>query len=231
MQNNQFQIKVSQLQAMQQLASKKDIRYYLNGVRVEFNNLKTRLIATDGHKLGLFNYDSTQNSGIGALTIHNDFIDQLPKVTKAQNDLIMTIWQDQENLTLWHCIYGNTKTQFVEIEGKYPDYSRVLAPIKTSGQPGQFNDIFLSQFKKCGLLLTWIKKDYFFPEIIHNGNSSAIIQLPTLLDQFVGVIMPLKSDFIESAIVDPAIYAPLVQHVTVENNGLRIVSDSEKLAA
>lgn len=220
MQNNQFEIKVSHLQAMQQLASKKDIRYYLNGVRVEFNNSKTRLIATDGHKLGLFNYDSTQNSGIGALTIHNDFIDQLPKITKAQNDLIMTIWQDQENLSLWHCLYGNTKTQFVEIDGKYPDYSRVIAPIKTSGKPGQFNDLFIAQFKKCGLLLTWLKKDHFFPEIIHNGNDSAIVELPTLKGQFIGVIMPLKSDFIDSAIVDPDIYKPLIVEVIAQNLGL-----------
>jgi DNA polymerase-3 subunit beta len=233
MQNNQFTIKASQLQAMSLLASKQDIRYYLNGVRVEFNSTTTRLIATDGHKLGLFNYDSTLNNGLGSLTIHNDFIASLPKVTKAQNDLLCTIWQDQNNPTLWHCVYGNNQTQFVEIEGRYPDYSRVIQPIKTSGQPGQFNDEYLAQFKKCGLLLTWLKKQHFFPEIIHNGNSSAIIQLPTLLDQFVGVIMPLKSDFIESAIVDPAIYAPLVQHVTVQNNGLVAVSDtvSEAMAA
>jgi len=223
-----FNVKISQLQALAILASKEDIRYYLNGVRVEFNYDVTRLVSTDGHKLGLYNF-KIENEGVGVLTIPRSFIDKLPKVTNKTDEIlaISHIAGPQWQAT---ALGGNTYL-FNEIEGNYPDYSRVIAPIKTNGQPGQFNDEYLAQFKKCGLLLTWLKKQHFFPEIIHNGNSSAIIQLPTLLDQFVGVIMPLKSDFIESAIVDPAIYAPLVQQVTVENNGLRIVSDSEKIAA
>jgi DNA polymerase-3 subunit beta len=223
-----FNVRISQLQALAYLSGNQDIRYYLNGVRVEFNYDLTRLIATDGHKLGLFNF-KVENQGVGALTIPNEFIKKLPKVT-AKTDQLLTI--SHIDNSQWAAVdQGGNTYLFNEIEGNYPDYTRVLSPIKTSGKPGQFNDEYLTQFKKCGLLLTWLKKQHFFPEIIHNGNSSAIIQLPTLLDQFVGVIMPLKSDFIESAIVDPAIYAPLVQQVTVENNGLRIVSDSEKIAA
>jgi hypothetical protein len=187
-------------------------------------------VSTDGHKLGLYNF-KTDNEGVGVLTIPRSFIDKLPKVTIKTDQLLTISHVDQSQ---WAAIdQGGNTYLFNEIEGNYPDYSRVIQPIKTNGQPGQFNDEYLAQFKKCGLLLTWLKKQHFFPEIIHNGNSSAIIQLPTLLDQFVGVIMPLKSDFIESAIVDPAIYAPLVQHVTVQNNGLVAVSDtvSEAMAA
>lgn len=225
-----FNVKISQLQALAILASKEDIRYWLNGVRVEFNYETTRLISTDGHKLGLYNF-KTENEGVGVLTIPRSFIDKLPKVTIKTDQLLTISHVDQSQ---WAAIdQGGNTYLFNEIEGNYPDYSRVIQPIKTNGQPGQFNDEYLAQFKKCGLLLTWLKKQHFFPEIIHNGNSSAIIQLPTLLDQFVGVIMPLKSDFIESAIVDPAIYAPLVQHVTAQNNGLVAVSDtvSEAMAA
>jgi DNA polymerase-3 subunit beta len=225
-----FNVKISQLQALAILASKEDIRYYLNGVRVEFNYDVTRLVSTDGHKLGLYNF-KTENEGVGVLTIPRSFIDKLPKVTIKTDQLLTISHVDQSQ---WAAIdQGGNTYLFNEIEGNYPDYSRVIQPIKTNGQPGQFNDEYLAQFKKCGLLLTWLKKQHFFPEIIHNGNSSAIIQLPTLLDQFVGVIMPLKSDFIESAIVDPAIYAPLVQHVTAQNNGLVAVSDtvSEAMAA
>lgn len=227
--NNQFTIKVSQLKGLVELAGKKDIRYYLNGVRVEFRHDLTRLIACEGHILGLLNIKA-ENQGLGALTIPREFIENLPKASKKSDPLI-TISQNTENPTFWHCEYDNIKTSFYEIEGKYPDYTRVLQPIKTSGKPSQFNDQFISAFKKCGLALTFLHKDNFFPEIIHNDNSSALVELPTLQGQFVGVIMPLKSDHVESAIVDPALYAPIIQEVISENNGLRIVSDNEKIAA
>lgn len=216
-----FNVKISQLQALAHLAGNQDIRYYLNGVRVEFNYDVTRLIATDGHKLGLFNF-KVENQGVGALTIPNEFIKKLPKVT-AKTDSLLTI--SHFNGSQWQAVdKGGNSYMFNEIEGNYPDYSRVLAPIKTSGKPSQFNDEYLAQFKKCGLLLTWIKKQHFFPEIIHNDNSSALINLPTLLDQFVGVLMPLKSDFIECAIVDPALYDPVIQQVSAPNNGLKIAA-------
>jgi hypothetical protein len=225
--NNQFTVKVSQLKGLVELAGKKDVRYYLNGVRVEFRHDLTRLIACEGHILGLLNIPS-ENQGLGALTIPRAFIEGLPKATK-KSDPLMTISQDSQNHTFWHCEYDNIKTSFYEIEGKYPDYTRVLSGIKTSGKPSQFNDQFLAAFKKCGLALTFLHKDHFFSEILHNDNSSCLVELPTLKGQFIGVIMPLKSDHVEAASVDPAIYAPVIQEITAPNLGL--ITDSEKLAA
>ena len=43
------------LHAMATLAAKKDIRYYLNGLLVEWNATTTRIVATDGHKMGIYN--------------------------------------------------------------------------------------------------------------------------------------------------------------------------------
>lgn len=226
----QFTIKLSQLKGMIELASKNDIRYYLNGVRIEFNYDKTRLIACDGHKLGVLNIDHTyaKNEGVGALTIPRSFIDKLPKTSKRY-DPYVTISQSVENATFWHCEYDNVKTSFSEIEGKYPDYARVFSGIKTSGKPGHFNNEYINQFKKCGLILTNLSKDHFFPDIFHNDNSSALVELPTLKGQFLGVLMPLKSDHVEGVIPDSSIYAPLIQNVTVQNNAF--ITESEKLAA
>lgn len=217
----QFTIKLSQIKAMQHLSGNKDIRYYLNGVRVEFNYSKVRLIATDGHKMGILNI-SSENQGVGALTIPNAFIDKLPKSSKKYDPNLIISQSENENF--WHCEYDNNKMLFTEIEGKYPDYSRVFSGIKTSGKPGQFNDEYLAQFKKCGLALTFLSKNHFFPLIHHNGNESAIIELPTLKNEFVGVIMPMREDHVEGAIVDPLLYAPLIQNITVQNNGLKIAA-------
>jgi hypothetical protein len=51
---NQFHVSQSTLDAMLLLAGKKDIRYYLNGLNIEWNSEITRVIACDGHKLGIF---------------------------------------------------------------------------------------------------------------------------------------------------------------------------------
>lgn len=226
---NTFNVRLSQLHAMALLGGDQDIRYYLNGVRIEFNYDNTRLVATDGHKLALLN-TKAENQGVGSLTIPSDFIKQLPK-SSAKYDPTIEISQDQNTPTKWIAAVSMSDTRsFFEIEGNYPDYSRVLHGIKTSGAPGLFNDEYLSQFKKAGLLLTKLSKKHFFPVIIHNGSQSAIIQLPTLLDQFVGVIMPIRDDTQQKdQSVDPSFYAPLIQKITVENNGLKIVN-SEKLA-
>lgn len=222
----QFTIKLSQLKALVELASKQDIRYYLNGVRVEFNYENIRLAATDGHKLGILNIKA-DNQGLGALTIPRSFIDQLPKTSKKYDpDLIFS---QSENDTFWHCEYDNIKTTFSPIEGSYPDIARVCYGVKTSGKPGQFNDLYIAQFKKCGLILTNLSKDHFFPIIHHNGNESAIVELPTLKDQFIGVLMPLREDHTEGVMIDPLMYKPLIQNITVQNNAF--ITESEKLAA
>lgn len=220
--NNQFTIKLSQLKALVELAGKQDIRYYLNGVRVEFNFENIRLAATDGHKLGILNIKQ-ENQGLGALTIPRSFIDQLPKPSKKYDPEIL-ISQSQDNQTIWSCEYDNIKTYFSQIEGNYPDIGRVCSGVKTSGKAGQFNDQYIAQFKKCGLILTNLSKDHFFPIIHHNGNESAIVELPTLKDQFIGVLMPLREDHTEGVIIDPLMYAPLIQNITVQNNGLKIAA-------
>lgn len=225
----QFTIKLSKLSGMVHLASKQDIRYYLNGVRVEFNSNKIRLIATDGHKIGVYQCD-TDSIGNGAITIPREFIEKLPKAT-LKNDPLLTIKQDSEKPTFWHCEISNTdKRAFYEIEGNYPDYARVFHGIKTSGKAAQFNDLYLAQFKKCGLALTFLSKDHFFPIINHNGSQCALVELPTLQGQFIGGIMPFKhEDTIENIVAPNELIEPLNQNITVQNNAF--ITESEKLAA
>lgn len=230
---NTFNVRLSHLHAMAVLAGHKDIRYYLNGVRIEFNSTNTRLVATDGHKLALFN-TKADNVGVGVLTIPNEFIAQLPK-TSSRFDPLIEITQDQDNPIKWQAVVSMANTfTFYQVEGNYPDYSRVLHGIKTSGQPAQFNDDYLSQFKKAGLLITKANKKHFFPIVIHNGNQSAIVKFPTLNNEFIGVIMPMRDDTPQvDQSVDKAFYAPLVQVVTAKNLGIEAVENtvSEAIAA
>ena len=68
----QFHIKQSTLDAMLLIAGKKDIRYYLNGVYVEFDTTTTRAVGCDGHKLGIFQNAAPDNRGAGSIIVPRD---------------------------------------------------------------------------------------------------------------------------------------------------------------
>jgi len=183
----QFSIKQSQLKAMLNLAAKQDIRYYLNGVFVEFNQQTTRLVATCGHKLGVFNHRSENNQGSGSLIIPRDVIENLPKAGKTDAILIFT---KEEKAGYWKLDNYGKQTIFSQIDGRFPDYRRVC-DFKTSGEAANFNYEYLVQFLKVQHALGGSKG--LTLNLYQNGNSSALVTLAGV-DNFAGVIMPIRSD-------------------------------------
>lgn len=163
------------LKAMAILASKQDIRYYLNGVLVESTGAYTRLVATDGHLLGVFQISETAHEDKSfSIIIPNEIIAKLDK---------------QDNFL--SCVDGKWNIDgisFTPVEGKYPDYMRVLPVKPASGETAQFNPELINRFAKCSKLLNGTK----YPVIAHNGGSSALIDLG--LDCFIGVVMPMRNE-------------------------------------
>lgn len=163
------------LKAMSLLASKQDIRYYLNGVLVESTSEHTRLVATDGHLLGVFQTSETaHNDEAFSIIIPNEIIAKLDK---------------QDNFL--SCVDGKWNIDgisFTPVDGKFPDYMRVLPVKPASGETAQFNHEFITRFAKCSKLLNGTK----YPVIAHNGNSSALVDLG--LDRFIGVVMPMRNE-------------------------------------
>lgn len=184
----QFTIYQSQLKAILNLASKQDICYYLCGVFVEYNSTTTRLVVTDGHKLGIFNHHSGDNQGAGSLIIPRGVIENLPKTGKIDTLLIFT--KCDGNATGWTITAANTQIVFQQIEGVYPDYRRVCQ-FTTDGTPANFNYEYLTQFLKVQHLLGGSKTATL--NLYQNGNSSALVRLSGV-DNFVGVIMPMRAD-------------------------------------
>ena len=185
----QFSIKQSQLKAMLNLAAKQDIRYYLCGVFVEFNQTTTRLVATCGHKLGVLNHSSEDNQGASALIIPREVIENLPKTGKF--DLELTITKCPINHASWTIVIpGGTQIVFQQIEGSFPDYRRVCN-FKTSGEAASFNYEYLVQFLKVQKLLGGSKTNTV--NLYQNGTSGALVTLAGV-DNFAGVIMPQRSE-------------------------------------
>jgi DNA polymerase-3 subunit beta len=183
----QFSIKQSQLKALLILAPKSDIRYYLCGVFVEYNQTTTRLVVTDGHKLGVFNHRSEDNQGSGSLIIPRDVIENLPKAGKTDAILIFT---KEEKAGYWKLDNYGTQTIFSQIEGTYPDYRRVCQ-FTTDGTVANFNYEYLVQFLKVQHALGGSKGSTL--NLYQNGNSSALVHLADV-PNFAGVVMPMQAD-------------------------------------
>jgi DNA polymerase-3 subunit beta len=210
---NQFTISINALKGLDLLAGKSDIRYYLNGVNVEFSESCTRLVATNGHILGVENLtQNLVNTGAGSLIIPSDIIKALKPVGK--NADIVQIKEISNPYgscgKYWEIDNYGVKTTFAGIEGKFPDYARVISGAKTTGQAAQYNPDYLATFLKAAKLLTGAKTPEI--EIMQNGHSAALINIVGLAS-FIGVIMPTKGktgDEQAGGLANPKLYAPLV---------------------
>ena len=206
MSNYQFAIDQNSLNAMLILAAKKDIRYYLNGLHIEFAPEFTRVVACDGHKLGIYQAAAPDNRGYGSLTIPRDVIENLPK-----NAGFLEFTQLDANL--WQLTAGSVSLKFAPCDSKYPDFRRVVDQAnKTSGEAAGFNLNYLNEFEKCGNLLAGSKlKIGNRLRIHHNGANGALITL-NCVDNFAGVLMPLRDSVGSSGALFPAeLVSPIIE--------------------
>jgi DNA polymerase-3 subunit beta len=168
-------IKKNVLQAMSILASKKDVRYYLNGVYVMGTPKKVRYVATDGHILGLYQSNDYLPEENFDLIIPNEVIAKLEKNKDHELSFIEGKWQIDNMI-------------FTPVDGKFPDYQRVLPRGDVSNEVAQFNPDFIVRFQKVGKLL--VKNAV--PTIAHNGSSSSLVDIG--LSDFIGVMMPIRTE-------------------------------------
>ena len=109
--------------------AQQDVRYYLNGLLLEFAEKRLRAVATDGHRLAIADLDIEEN-GLhtprsvivprkGIMELHRTLAPGEEKI-----DILIAANQIQINLP---------NLTFVSklIEGKFPDYDRVVPLVET----------------------------------------------------------------------------------------------------
>jgi DNA polymerase-3 subunit beta len=168
---------MNSLKAMSLLASKQDIRYYLNGVLVESNKSYTRMVATDGTLLGIYQISETAH-------------DDQPFSIIVPNEIIAKLDKRDNFLSCENGKWSIDGMAFTPVEGTFPDYMRVMPSKPATGEPAQFNHELITRFAKCSRLLVGSK----YPVIAHNGGSSALVDIG--LDRFVGVVMPMRNNVV-----------------------------------
>lgn len=186
------------LRGMLNLAAKKDVRYYLNGVLVEATPEKTRLAATDGCVLGVYTCDAPSenpNTGNVSVILPRDLCERI----KANRDLpLVTLEVDGDNVTL---VDSGQRIGGKRIDGNFPDYTAVIPTEADEHEPGNFNPELVMQFAKFAKA---IGRKPQFVRLTQNGPDRAALVTINWERGFVGVIMPLRVSDTIAADVDGA---------------------------
>ncbi|MCI0560916.1 MAG: hypothetical protein MN733_20720 [Nitrososphaera sp.] len=164
-------------------AQKHNMLYYLIGIYLEIFGTEARLVATDGHRLGIFRI---QNTGLSLTKRMTAIIpSDLLKDIKPKGTVAITLKQDQ-TITVE---YAGKITMGKAINARYPNYRGVI-PHNTSGNVAQFNADYLADFARASCILDG-KKASRQPVILHNGESAALVYVGN--ENFIGLIMSRRS--------------------------------------
>ena len=99
-----------------QSMAKADVRFYLNGLLVQSDGTTTRLVATDGHRMSVFDLGGSSNT-VNAI-IPNKAVNELAK--SLREDSVIRIGK-----TVLQVVGEFTLTTKL-IDGRFPDWTRVM---------------------------------------------------------------------------------------------------------
>ena len=109
--------------------ARQDVRYYLNGVLLEAQNDRLRAVATDGHRLALCDADVTiPAEEKKQLIIPRKGVQELVRLvgeTDAEMEVVMS--RNHIRVVLDDLVFTSKL-----IDGKYPDYNRVIPEISAN---------------------------------------------------------------------------------------------------
>jgi DNA polymerase-3 subunit beta len=193
-----IEIPRADLRAMLHCAAKDDVRYYMNGVTVEIGRNESRLVATDGHMLGVLRLEVKSD-----LTETREFIiprAEIEAIKKAKRNepelLAFTADLEASDGGYWAQFNDDATTRrFKLIDGKFPDWRRVV-PAKPDGAIAQFDAALLIRFQKVRAELN-DSKNTFSPYLTHNGDGPALVSIGN--ERFCGVVMPMRGEPMQTA--------------------------------
>lgn len=175
-----IQIPAPALRAVALFAARKDVRHYLKGVRVEASAKATRVTASDGNTLAIFQCPQENEiedlTGVESFTIPIDTVSMVPRaakfVTASQSEL-----RTETGVTL----------SFKPVGGVFPDVRRVI-PRQVSGQPSHINPDFITTLTKAAKHLGVRAENVF---LHHNGTDGVPATLAGA-PEFTAVLMPMR---------------------------------------
>lgn len=102
--------------------AQQDIRYYLNGLLFEVNANRLNVVGTDGHRLSFTSTELTQSYEKNELILPRKTVIELIKLLEENDEeVFIEIASGQVNFN-----FGNIRLISKVIDGKFPDYTRVI---------------------------------------------------------------------------------------------------------
>lgn len=177
-----MQINVKYLRAMLLFVAKNDVRYYLNGVAIQGN----RMIATDGNRILVCRLP--EDSGLQVIIPTREIKVALMLVEKVFNEFDETI-----EITTDHI----GKVSYKPIEGKYPDFKRLIPKPFEGGMINGLavNAAYMADYAKIGEIING-KRSYravYLKQSTANKNTSILVHIDGCND-FFSLIMPMRID-------------------------------------
>ncbi len=102
--------------------AQQDIRYYLNGLLLEVNANRLNIVGTDGHRLSFTSTELEQNFEKQEVILPRKTVIELIKLLEDSEESVqIEISNAQVNFS-----FGNIRLISKVIDGKFPDYNRVI---------------------------------------------------------------------------------------------------------
>ena len=102
--------------------AQQDIRYYLNGLLFEVVANQLNIVGTDGHRLSFTSTELKQNYEKQEVILPRKTVIELIKLLDdSEDETLIEIASNQVNFS-----FGNIKLISKVIDGKFPDYNRVI---------------------------------------------------------------------------------------------------------
>lgn len=176
-------INLNKLRAVRKMTAKQDVRYHLNGVCVG----RGVLVATNGHYL-----IKAADSGAdydGELIVPNDVLDAVFRKLKDRKYKALGEVELNGDGAKWQFrVGGELLEQFTPIDGKFPDWQRVIPDGKAPEEMAQFNWSYLTLFDKAHEELGAKVGGCVLRPF---GDSAALVEFPGFED-VIGVCMPMR---------------------------------------
>lgn len=183
-------LKRRELAAMMLSAGEQDIRYYINGLCFEVDESgKIKLISTDGHRITVMQIAQVTDTGERQIIVPRDAIDRLkmPKKyskAKANDDLIVFNFAitpecarivDGVKVTVPESVKieivdGSITLNAHKVDGKFPDYRRVL-PLDFTVSTASINADYLHDAQIAAQL---INNTVWGGALYQNGKSCSV---------------------------------------------------------
>lgn len=178
-------IQTNYLRALMAVAPKKDVRYYLNGVRIETGEFGAIGVATDGHIMVVIRLDEEPRPESVV------FAPNVWKLTGIKDAEVTLTYSPPVGESDARCTLDYSGGQLVAAvqEGRFPDWRRV-APQSVSLVSAAIDSTLIARLDTVAKMLA----KHAAAIVSHNGPENPALVSFTRYDNVFGVVMPMRHE-------------------------------------